>query len=434
MAGSDARETALSVLTSCRKAEAWADGALKTASRPLSRRDAALAARLTYGVLQNRALLDFHIGRYCKKGIRDLEPVILDIMRIGAYQILFLDRVPDSAAVNRAVEMAKVHRRPRAAGMVNAILRQLSREKEQLPQPEDLSVRYSHPQWLTDRYVALLGREEAEKALAEDNRPVPTVLQRNPLRASEEALLAGLDGVEVTPHPWLSGCYTLTGAGNLEQLESFQKGEFLVQDAAAALVPKVAGCMPGQRVIDTCAAPGGKSFAAAMAMEDQGEVLSFDIHPHKIRLIQEGAARLGLTCIRAAVRDARTPDTELLGTADVVLCDVPCSGLGIIRKKPDIRYKDPAPLAGLPPVQLAILESAAGYVKKGGVLVYSTCTILPEENRQVVDQFLEKDNRFSLEPFTLEGPAGETEGDVTLWPHRHQTDGFYICKLRRNHD
>ena len=354
-------------------------------------------------------------------------------MRIGAYQILFLDRVPDSAAVNRAVEMTKDHRRPRAAGMVNAILRKLSQDKEQLPQPEELSVRYSHPQWLTEKYVELLG-EEAEAALAADNLPVPTVIQRNPLKASEEALLAALHGAEVTPHPWLSGCYALTGAGNLEELESFQKGEFLVQDAAAALVPKVAGCLPGQRVIDVCAAPGGKSFAAAMAMEDRGEVLSFDIHPHKIRLIEEGAARLGLTSVRAALRDGRDPDPALLGTADVVLCDVPCSGLGIIRKKPDIRYKDPAPLAGLPKVQLAILKGAAGYVKTGGTLVYSTCTILPEENRQVVDAFLQEDGRFSLEPFTLEGPVGETEGDVTLWPHRHQTDGFYICKLRKHHD
>ena len=432
MAG-DARETALSVLTSCRKAEAWADGALKTASRPLSRRDAALAARLTYGVLQNRALLDFHIGRYCNQGNRDLEPVILDIMRIGAYQILFLDRVPDSAAVNRAVEMTKAHRRPRAAGMVNAILRKLSREKEQLPQPEELSVRYSHPKWLTERYVELLG-EEAEAALAADNQPVPTVIQCNSLKTSEEALLASLGGAEVTPHPWLAGCYELTGAGNLEALESFQKGGFLVQDAAAALVPKVAGCLPGQRVIDVCAAPGGKSFAAAMAMEDQGEVLSFDIHPHKIRLIEEGAARLGLASVRAALRDGRDPDPALLGTADVVLCDVPCSGLGIIRKKPDIRYKDPAPLTGLPKVQLAILKGAAGYVKTGGALVYSTCTILPEENRQVVDAFLREDGRFVLEPFALEGPVGKTEGDVTLWPHRHQTDGFYICKLRKHHD
>ena len=429
----DARETALSVLTACRKAEAWADGALKTACRPLDRRDAALAARLTYGVLQNRALLDFHIGRYCNQGNRDLEPVILDIMRIGAYQILFLDRVPSSAAVNRAVEMTKAHRRPRAAGMVNAILRKLSREKDQLPQPEDLSVRYSHPKWLTEKYLELLG-EEAEAALAADNLPVPTVIQRNPLKASEEALLAALSGAEVTPHPWLSGCYALTGAGNLEQLESFQRGEFLVQDAAAALVPKVAGCLPGQRVIDVCAAPGGKSFAAAMAMEDKGEVLSFDIHPHKIRLIEEGAARLGLTSVHAALRDGRDPDPALFGTADVVLCDVPCSGLGIIRKKPDIRYKDPAPLAGLPRVQLAILRGAAGYVKTGGALVYSTCTILPEENRQVVDAFLREDGRFALEPFALDGPVGETEGDVTLWPHRHQTDGFYICKLRKHHD
>ena len=196
----NAREVALEVLTACRKADAWADGALKSAlSRAgLDSRDAAFAARLTYGVVQNRMLLDFRIGKYCKTGIRDLEPVILDILRIGACQILLMDRVPPSAAVNQAVEMAKGHHRTRAAGLVNAILRNLIREKDTLPPVTDLSIQYSHPQWLVDTYITLLGREEAERTLAENNRPVPMTIQRNPLRVSRDDLEAELPAAQ--PH------------------------------------------------------------------------------------------------------------------------------------------------------------------------------------------------------------------------------------------
>ena len=430
----DAREAALEVLTACRKADAWADGALKTvtARSGLSPRDAALAARITYTVLQNRMLLDYHIKNLCKNP--DLEPVVLDILRIGACQILLLDRIPVSAAVNSAVELAKKHHRARAAGLINAVLRNLDRSRERLSEPKDLSLRFSHPQWLVERCVALLGREEAIRFLAANNAPIPTTIQRNRLLCSREQLLEELRDTHWEPHPWLEDCYEVSGTGNLEQMPSFQKGHFFLQDAAAALVSLVAGCRPGMTVLDVCAAPGGKSFGAAIAMENRGTVLSRDIHPHKLKLIEASAKRLGITCIQTGLADARRVDEAMERAADVVICDVPCSGLGIIRKKPDIRYKDPAELTGLPPVQKQILSAAAEAVKPGGCLVYSTCTILPEENRQVVDGFLAENHQFALEPFSLPSPVGDTGGDLTLWPQRHQTDGFYICKLRRIHD
>lgn len=427
----NAREVALEVLTACRKADAWADGALKSALNRagLESRDAALAAALAYGVIQNRLLLDFRIEAYCKNGLRSLEPVILDILRIGAYQILMMDRVPPSAAVNQAVEMAKFHRRAKAAGLVNAILRNLCREKDALPPVEDLSIRYSHPRWLVDAYVQLLGREEAEQVLAENNRPVPMSIQRNPLSVSREELEAELPSA--VPHPWLPDCYSLRGVGDLERLRAFQQGHFFVQDAAAKLVSLASGCRSGDRVIDVCAAPGGKSFAMAIAMNNEGEILSCDIHANKLRQVEQGAARLGIACIRTLRADGRIRREELVGTADVVVCDVPCSGLGIIRKKPDIRYKRPEDLAGLPAIQGAILSNAACYVKPGGTLIYSTCTIRPEENESVVEAFLRGAPHFVREPFSLPGAVGETAGDITLWPQRHQTDGFYICKLRK---
>ena len=216
------------------------------------------------------------------------------------------------------------------------------------------------------------------------------------------------------------------------RLAAFQEGRFYIQDAGARLAVLAAGPEPGTRVLDACAAPGGKSFAAAIAMEDRGEVLSCDIHPHKKKLIEAGAKRLGLTCVQAGVLDARSRKPGYENAFDLVMADVPCSGLGIIRKKPDIRYKDPAPLEGLPAVQRAILDNVSAYVRPGGVLLYCTCTLLPRENGEVVDAFLDAHPDFQPEAFSLPAPIGPVEGGrLTLWPHIHGTDGFYIAKLRR---
>ena len=438
------RETALEVLTACRRLDAWSDGSLKAACRRngLDRREAALAAQLTYGVLQNRALLDFYLNRFCAQGMEKLEPVVRDVLRLGACQILFLDRVPDSAAVDEAVKQIKAHRRPRASGLVNAVLRRLSREKGSLPEipgedpAEYLSIRYSHPRWLVERLLEILGREEAEAFLRADNTPVPTTVQRNSLKCGREELAEywahwDKSGGRAEPHPWMPDCWQLTGGGSLEDQRAFQDGWFQVQDAAAKAAVLAAGLRPGDRVLDVCAAPGGKSFAAAMEMDGRGEVIACDIHPHKLDLISRGAERLGISCVKPILSDGRENRAEWNGAFDAVLCDVPCSGLGIIRKKPDIRYKDSKALAGLPRVQRAILDNAGRYVRPGGVLIYSTCTILPEENEEITEDFLAGHQDFAKEPFSLPGGREETEGSVTLWPQRHGTDGFYLCRMKR---
>lgn len=436
-----ARETALQVLTACRQGGAWADGALKSAigKDRLNGPDAKLATHIVYGVMQNRILLDRYLGQYCSQRPEQLEPILLDILRIGAYQILFLDRIPDSAAVNESVELSKAHGKARAAGLVNAVLRKISREKDkplELPesQEERLSVCYSHPQWLVERLIALLGAEEAEDFLKENNRPAPLTVQANTLKTSAEELMDALkaEGVEVEHHPWLSDCLILSGTGNLASLAAFADGGFWVQDAGAKLA--VLAAQPHGTVIDVCAAPGGKSFAAAALMEGKGRIFSCDIHAHKLKLMEAGAKRLGIENMEPMLQDGRVFREDWLEAADVVMVDAPCSGLGIIRKKPDIRYKNPADLSGLPQIQRAILENAARYVKVGGTLVYSTCTILPEENEGVTDVFLSAHPQFSKEPFSL--PLGRAEtGELTLWPQRHGTDGFYICRMRRtDHD
>ena len=435
-----ARKAALDVLVRCRARKAWADAALGPLlrQRGLTGADAALCSRIVYGVLQNQALLDFYLAAWCSQKPEHLQPPLLDILRIGLYQILFLDKIPVSAAVNESVELAKSSGRGSAAGLVNAVLRRAARERDHLPPIPDkdhiayLSTKYSHPRWLVKRLTALLG-EETESFLAADNTPAPLTIQVNPLKTRAEDLTAALaaQGVTARPHPWVPGCLELTGVGDLTVLDPFQKGEFLVQDGAAALVARVAGVEPGDRVLDVCAAPGGKSFSAAFAMADRGQIIACDLHENKLKRVQEGARRLGLGCLETVAADGRNFRPEWENLFDTVLVDAPCSGLGIIRKKPDARYKTLESLFTLPVVQDAILRNAARYVRPGGTLVYSTCTILPEENQQVTEAFLAETPEFERTPFDLPEPVGKTEGEITLWPHRHGTDGFYICRMTR---
>ncbi len=440
-----ARKEALAVLTACRMRGAWADAALGAHLKGLSPADAGLCSRIVYGVIQNEMLLDFYLSGFCTQKLGHLQPPLADILRIGAYQILFLDRVPDNAAVHTSVELAKDAGRGQAAGLVNAVLRRLCREKEALPAIPDrdeakyLSIRYSHPKWLVKRLLALLGGAGTEAFLINSNSQPPAAAQVNTLRCSTEEAVKALEAEDVRAegHPWLPGCLLLQGTGDLERLKAFRDGMIYIQDPAARLAVLAAELqpdsrmLPGSRVLDVCAAPGGKSFAAAIAMEDRGEIVSCDLHENKLKRIREGADRLGLTSIRTEAADGRVFREEWKDAFDLVLVDAPCSGQGILRKKPDIRRKKADDLFTLPVVQSAILENAARYVRPGGTLIYSTCTILPEENGEVTDAFLGTHPEFSRERFSLPGPIGQTEGQITLWPHLHDTDGFYICRMTR---
>ena len=437
---STAREAALRTLAACEKQGAWSDGYLKRILREsgLDSRDAALATRLCFGVLQNRLLLDWYLAQFCTTKLEKLDLNVLCILRTAAYQLLFLDKIPPSAAVNEAVSLTKKYcRNPRAAGMVNAVLRAMLRS-EQLPEPtgsdelERLSIQYSHPRWLAETFADRLGLAETEALLAADNAQPPTTAQVNTFRASAEevASLLETEGVEVKPHPWLKDCLELSGTGDLERLRAYQDGLFYVQDAAARLAVTGLELAPGLRVLDCCAAPGGKSFAAAIDLKNRGEVHSCDIHPHKIKLLEAGRDRLGLDIVSPMLQSAALRREDWVERFDAVLCDVPCSGLGIIRKKPDIRYKNPAPLAGLPKVQRAILDNCCAYVRPGGTLLYATCTLLRRENEDVVETFLSNHPEFSLTPLALPIPGGEN-GMMTFWPHIHGTDGFFAARLTR---
>ena len=434
-----ARETALNVLKNCRAEGGWANSMLKEQlSRDgLDRRDAALATRLSYGVLQNRAILDHYLSQLLTGRLKDLRPVLRDILHLGLYQILFLDKIPDSAAVNEAVDLAKRYckKQRNAAPLVNGVLRNAVRSREELKAPADLATKYSHPASLVALFKSYVGEDRLETMLKANNAAPDTVVQVNTLRTTAAALKQRLEGegVEAEPHGWMANCLILKNTGNLEKLPSFRDGDFYVQDAAARLAVDCAKIPAGDFLVtDCCAAPGGKSFAAAMRLGGQGRIVSSDIHEHKVPLMEKGAQRLGIGNMHPRHFDATVFDPELEGKVDFALVDVPCSGYGIIRKKPDIREKDPDTMKDLPQLQLQILRNQARYVRPGGVLIYSTCTLVRRENEGVVEKFLKNDPEFYLEALELPGEFGtNTTGMLTLVPGEHDTDGFFIARLRK---
>jgi len=434
-----ARETALNALIACRKEGAWSNGVLKEYVHRdrLDSRDAALATRLCYGVLQNRNKLDFYLKQLLTGKIRDLHPVVHDILHLGLYQIYEMDKIPESAAVNESVDLAKKYSKKQrfAPGLVNGVLRNAVKTKGQLKEPASLEDKYSHPWELIKLLRDYVGKDRIETMLRANNEAPSTTVQVNTLKVTAEELQQKLGGEGVTarPHDWMTDCLVLSGTGDLEKLESFREGLFYVQDPAAKLSVLCAE-LPKEsiRILDCCSAPGGKSFAAAMATEGKAEITSCDVHEHKVGLIQKGAQRLGIENLSARLQDATGYVPEWDSYFDALICDVPCSGYGIIRKKPDIRYKNPADMAGLPELQLQILKNQARYVKPGGVLIYSTCTLVRAENEGVVEAFLKDNDDYTLEPLPLPDVFPKNEsGMLALVPGQYDTDGFFIARLRR---
>lgn len=431
-----AREAAVFALERTRRDGAWSSAlsdAMKT-KYDLDSRSLSLAVSISLGVLQSTALLDYYIDLNSKSASK-IEPKVRDIMRSGAYQLIFMDKIPASAAVNESVALCKKLGYSRASGFCNAVLRKIASCADKLPEPPGkgtakyLSVKYSHPQQLAQYIVDRRGYDAAEAFLAADNTIPDTCLQVNTLKITPDELMARLlaESIPCSMHPWLPNC--IVTAGSVSSMPGFDEGLFYVQDPAAKCAVLAAALEPGMYVLDSCAAPGGKSFAAAIAMRNEGSIDSCDLHDKKIRLISEGAQRLGLSCINAFSHDAREP---FYRQYDAIIADVPCSGYGVIRKKPEIRYKPLEDSASMPAIQAAILDNLSKYVKPGGVIVYSTCTVLERENEDVVKAFLRAHAEFSAEGFTL--PNGETAADgyITFWPDIHGTDGFFVSKLRRN--
>lgn len=433
-----ARQAAYQVLMRCRKNGAWSEDAVSAEIERcgLDSRDGALCSRIAIGVMQNMELLDYYIGCYCSMPLKKLDPRLLDILRLSAYQLLFMDKIPVSAAVNEGVALCKKQVNPKASGLCNAVLRRIAENREHMPEipgnpgADYLSVRYSHPKWFIEELIAEYGYEFTERFLSANNEPPPVFAHRNTLRENVD-LLIELQELGAKPSA-LDGSVILDSTAGMTEIPAFRRGDFYIQDMAAKLAVLVSEARPGMTVLDSCAAPGGKTIAAAMLMENQGKIISCDIHEKKLRLIRENTARLGIDIVETRTMDARTPHEGMAGYFDLIIADVPCSGLGVIRRRPEIRRKSRAELDNLPVIQMDILEGLASCLKPGGVLVYSTCTVRSKENTLLVKKFLSNHKEFETEAFSL--PAGiekVSSGMMTFWPHIHNTDGFFVCKMRK---
>jgi 16S rRNA (cytosine967-C5)-methyltransferase len=400
------------------------DAAIKKAR--LEPQDAAFAAALFYTALERRLTLDFCIEKYARHALTD---TIRAVLRLSVAQLLYFDSVPARAAVDEAVKLSRAMGQSSAAGMVNAILRSFLRDGCRLPPVEGddsarLSVEYSCAPWLVERLVGWHGRQAAGEILAASLGRPPLFVRVNPLVTDAAALTDALDrqGCRVVSTRLDGNC--LEVAGDPVRTKAHRLGWFHVQDLCSQQAALTVGALPGERILDACAAPGSKSFVMAQQMRNTGEILACDIAPKRLALIERGANRLGLTILRPQQQDAAVKN-EALGAFDRVLCDLPCSGLGVLRRKPEIKYRAQSALDGLPELQYKILKTSSHYLKAGGMLVYSTCTVNPEENEGVVNRFLAENPGFSPD-----APAGGRSR--TILPDAGGGDGFFIARIRRN--
>ncbi len=402
----------------------------------LEHRDKAFVSALFYGVLERRITIDKILKKYSKTPLEELEPAVLECLRIGFYQLIYMNSVPDMAAANETVEAVKQLGCAKASGFVNGILRSFIRNEKKfdfsrMDKIGRLSAEYSAPIWLCKKWCNEYGDEKTETALRESLGSVPIFARVNTTKTNPEELLSILEeeNVKAVLVDEIPGAIRIYSAAP-QATKAYKKGLFHVQDISSQLCAKAVGAHKGERVLDVCSAPGGKTFTVAELMENEGEIVACDLHPKRAGLVKNGAERLGLSIVTAKANDATVFD-EKLGTFDRVLCDVPCSGLGVIRRKPEIRFKDPAEISTLPKIQYRIASTTAQYLKEGGTMIYSTCTLSKEENEQVVKRLLEEDGLVpeklpeKLEKYSKDGFS------VTLMPGEINSDGFYFAKLRK---
>ncbi len=420
----NARSVAVKVLCDIERNNSYSNiaGDFAINEAGLERKDAALMSALVYGVLQRKITLDYVISNHLKSGISKVHPFVLNVLRIGVYQILFMDKIPLSAAVNECVKIIKKSKQSFALGFCNAILRKICKEKDniliQLSTCEPW-IKYSCP---NDFYNELLNDyclEDVENFLKSSVESPQTFARVNTLKIDpktcfDKLTLKGIEVEEKTPY----GAFTIKNAGNIEALPEFKEGLFFIQDRASQLAINAIDIKTCDRVIDVCSAPGGKSFTAAMFLDKNGSVLSCDVYEKRVGLIKNGAKRLGISNLTTFVNDATVFNSDF-GLFDVVLCDVPCSGLGVIRRKPEIKYRSLESYDGLCNIQYSILDTSKNYLKQNGKLLYSTCTIRKCENEQIIRSFLEKNTDFNIVE------------EKTLMPHTDGSDGFYYCLMER---
>ena len=431
-----ARQAAYLILLKIEKDKAYSNIAIDSAVKAysLDSTDCAFVSRLVYGVTEKKITLDYAVSQFLKQPIKRVKPEVLVILRLGTYQILFMDKIPPSAAVNESVLLAKNNKCGFAAGMINAVLRKIvtagNSVFDSLCGEERLYVLYSAPLELVKFLKHHYNENNAEQILKAALAPKEITVRVNTLKISEEDLIEELKKENVIAvKAGFKNALVVEVSGAIYELQAYKKGFFHVEDISSQICVSELDLKENYKFIDVCSAPGGKSFTAAQYMNNTGVLYSCDIHPHRVQLIKDGAQRLGVTNIEPTVSDALVFN-EAFENADCVLCDVPCSGMGIIGKKPEIKYKSLDDTKELVPIQKQILHTAAQYVKKGGTLIYSTCSINPNENRRVCDWFLNENNNFESVKVAPNVERCIDEGDyLTLTPHINNCDGFFIAKF-----
>ncbi|WP_036666166.1 16S rRNA (cytosine(967)-C(5))-methyltransferase RsmB [Paenibacillus sp. FSL H8-0457] len=439
----------MNVLTQVEQEGAYSNLLLNSALQKssLAKSDAGLATELIYGTISRLNTLDYFLDKFVNKGVRKLQPWVRALLRISLYQIVYLDRIPDHAVVSEAVNLAKRRGHQGISGMVNGVLRNILRQKETLAIPEDMtdaqriSLLHSHPQWLVERWISQYGTEATEAICAANNEPPAVSVRVNTTMISRDDMLElmGSHGLDASPSSVSPYGIVVKGAGNMALTDWYRDGMISIQDESSMLVAEAVQPEPGMRILDCCAAPGGKSAHMGELMKDEGSIVANDIHAHKGKLISDQASRLGLDSISIVTGDALDlADRFEPASFDRILLDAPCSGLGVIRRKPDLKWgKSQEDIHEIAALQLRLLESVSTLLRPGGILVYSTCTIEPMENEGVVSAFLEGHSEFAIAEDGLGALSrlGENSlargGGIQILPQHYHSDGFYIARLGR---
>jgi len=405
-----------------------------------------LTTELVYGVLRRRNTLDWIIEQFSKRPVEKMTGWIRNILRLSVYQLVFLDRIPISAACNEGVNLAKKRGHLGVSKFVNAILRNVARNLADLPWPSPnnlaqyISIKYSHPLWMVEKWLARLGKDGTIALCEANNQSPPLTIRTNSLKITREQLAADLEkkGIKNQVSSLVSEGIKLLGVSSLGKMDAYQKGLFQVQDESSMLAAHLLDPQPGENILDACSAPGGKTTHLAEKMKNHGKIIANELYEHKIPLIEESCQRLGIDIVETRVGDARDLASLYSKQMDRVLVDAPCSGLGVLRRKPDARWKKkPEDIEELNKVQLEILESAAQCLKPGGILVYSTCSIEPEENQGILQSFLARNPDFQLSsireylPEVLTKRELDNPSYLQLHPQDYNTDGFFLSRLER---
>ncbi len=424
----DDRQLAFKILNKIERDRAYSNLTLDyyISQNNKSAASASFVTALVYGVTERKITLDFYLSSFLKQPLRKLKPEVLTALRMGTYQLKFMDKIPASAAVNESVKLVKKNGCQYASGLVNSVLRKASKADIEYPETDniyyDMSIRYSCPEPLVRHFCDDYGTENAEGILSRSLGSSALRARVNTLKTDTDSLISVLrsEGIEAQKINEVDGHIEIKHSGSLESLTAYKNGLFHIQDTSSALCVNALDVKENTTLIDVCSAPGGKAFTAAELMHNKGRILAFDLYEQRTRLISEGAKRLGIDIIEARRGDASVINPELAESADRVLCDVPCSGLGIIGRKPEIRYKDLGFVDKLCELQYNILVNSSSYLKHGGLLVYSTCSLNKKENEGVCDRFLSCSPSFY-----------KKEDYKTLMPHINNSDGFFIAVFGR---